>query len=115
MKRSAFLAVPALVAAAAIALPLATAGGATSVKVTGKEYKFILSTKTVRHGSVTFKFKNAGKLTHDFKIAGKATKTITKGKSAAPLTVKLKKGTYKYICTIPGHAAKGMKGTLRVT
>jgi uncharacterized cupredoxin-like copper-binding protein len=85
------------------------------VSVTGKEYKFTLSKKTVRHGSVTFKFKNAGKLTHDFKIAGKKTKTILKGKSAAPLTVKLKKGTYKYVCTIPGHADKGMKGTLRVT
>ena len=27
----------------------------------------------------------------------------------------LKKGSYKYICTIPGHAEKGMKGTLKVT
>ena len=34
---------------------------------------------------------------------------------AAPLTVKLKKGSYKYVCTIPGHADKGMKGTFRVT
>lgn len=115
MKRSRFLAVLALVAATAIALPIAIAASATSVGVTGKEYKFTLSKKSVRHGSVTFKFKNAGKLTHDFKIAGKKTKTITKGKSAAPLTVSLKKGTYKYVCTIPGHADKGMKGTLRVT
>jgi uncharacterized cupredoxin-like copper-binding protein len=115
MKRPRFLAVLALVAAAAIALPIAIAASATSVSVTGKEYKFTLSKKSVRHGSVTFKFKNAGKLSHDFKIAGKQTKIITKGKSAAPLTVKLKKGSYKYICTIPGHTDKGMKGTLRVT
>jgi len=114
MKRLAFLAVVVL-AAAAIAVPVTTALSATSVSVTGKEYKFTLSKKTVRHGSVTFKFKNAGKLSHDFKIAGKKTKIITKGKSAAPLTVKLKKGKYKYVCTIPGHADKGMKGTLRVT
>ena len=114
MKRLAFLAVAVLVAAA-IALPVAIAGGATSVSVTGKEYKFTLSKKSVKHGSVTFKFKNTGKLSHDFKIAGKATKIITKGKSASPLTVKLKKGKYKYVCTIPGHADKGMKGTLRVT
>jgi uncharacterized cupredoxin-like copper-binding protein len=114
MKRLAFLAVVVLVAAA-IAVPVTIALGATSVSVTGKEYKFTLSKKTLRHGSVTFKFKNAGKLAHDFKIAGKRTKIIAKGKSAAPLTVKLKKGTYKYICTIPGHADQGMKGTLRVT
>jgi uncharacterized cupredoxin-like copper-binding protein len=115
MKRPIGLAVPALVAAAAIALPIATAGSATTVKVTGKEYKFTLSPRSVGHGKVTFKFKNAGKLSHDFKIAGKATKIITKGKSAAPLTVRLKKGSYKYVCTIPGHAEKGMKGTLKVS
>jgi uncharacterized cupredoxin-like copper-binding protein len=114
MKRPVFLAVVVLVAAA-IALPIAIAAGATSVSVTGKEYKFTLSKKSVRHGSVTFKFKNAGKVTHDFKIAGKKTKLTLKGKSAAPLTVRLKKGSYKYVCTIPGHAEKGMKGTLRVT
>jgi uncharacterized cupredoxin-like copper-binding protein len=114
MKRLAFLAVVVLVAAA-IAVPVTIAVAATSVSVTGKEYKFTLSKKTVRHGSVTFRFKNAGKLSHDFKIAGKKTKIITKGKTAAPLTVKLKKGKYKYVCTIPGHADKGMKGTLRVT
>jgi uncharacterized cupredoxin-like copper-binding protein len=114
MKRLAFLAVVVLVAAA-IAVPVTIAVGATSVSVTGKEYKFTLSKKSARHGSVTFKFKNAGKLSHDFKIAGKKTKIILKGKSAAPLTVKLKKGSYKYVCTIPGHADKGMKGTFRVT
>ena len=114
MKRPAFLAVVVLVVAA-IALPITIAASATSVSVTGKEYKFTLSTKSVRHGAVTFKFRNAGKLTHDFKIAGKKTKLVLKGKSAAPLTVSLKKGSYKYICTIPGHAEKGMKGTLKVT
>jgi uncharacterized cupredoxin-like copper-binding protein len=114
MKRLTFLAVAVLVAAA-ITVPITIALGATSVGVAGKEYKFTLSKKTVRHGTVTFKFKNTGKLAHDFKIAGKRTKIIQPGKSAAPLRVKLKKGKYKYICTIPGHADQGMKGTLRVT
>jgi uncharacterized cupredoxin-like copper-binding protein len=113
MKRLAFLALAVLVTAA-IALPITIAGGATSDRVTAKEYKFILSSKTVRHGTVTFRVTNRGKLAHDFKIAGKKTKIIAKGKSTT-LTVKLRKGTYKYICTIPGHVDKGMKGTLRVT
>jgi uncharacterized cupredoxin-like copper-binding protein len=26
-----------------------------------------------------------------------------------------KKGSYEYLCTIPGHAANGMKGVLKVT
>jgi uncharacterized cupredoxin-like copper-binding protein len=114
MKRSAFLAVPALAAAAAIALPIATAGSSTSVKVTGKEYKFKLQPPTVSHGKVTFKFTNKGKLAHDFKIDGKKTKILQPGKSAT-ITLTLKKGTYKYLCTVPGHADKGMKGKLRVS
>jgi uncharacterized cupredoxin-like copper-binding protein len=109
----AFLAVAVLVAAA-IALPITLAAGATSDSVSAKEYKFTLSSKSVRHGTVTFRVTNRGKLAHDFKIAGKKTKILQKGKSAT-LTVRLKKGTYKYICTIPGHVDKGMKGTLRVT
>jgi uncharacterized cupredoxin-like copper-binding protein len=113
MKRLAFLAVVVLVAAA-IAVPITIALGATSDRVTAKEYKFTLSSKSVRHGTVTFRITNRGKLAHDFKIAGKKTKILQKGKSAT-LTVKLRKGTYRYVCTIPGHADKGMKGTLRVT
>jgi uncharacterized cupredoxin-like copper-binding protein len=113
MRRSIFLAVPALLAAAAIALPITIAGSATSISVIGKEYRFSLSPSSARAGSVTFRFTNRGKLKHDFKIAGKQTKIIGKGKTTT-LTVKLKRGSYKYICTIPGHAAQGMKGTLRV-
>jgi uncharacterized cupredoxin-like copper-binding protein len=112
MKRLALLALPALIAAA-IVLPIAIAASATSDSVTAKEYKFTLSPSSVRHGTVTFRVTNRGKLAHDFKIAGKKTKIIQKGKTAT-LTVTLKKGSYKYLCTIPGHAAQGMKGTLTV-
>ena len=39
---------------------------------------------------------------------------IPKGKSTT-LTVKLlKAGKYKFLCTVPGHAAAGMKGVLTV-
>jgi uncharacterized cupredoxin-like copper-binding protein len=110
MKRK--LVAVALVAALAIAaVPIALAA---SVGVTGKEFKFALTTKTVRHGSVTFKFTNKGRLKHDFKIAGKKTKLVSPGKSAS-LTVTLKRGTYSFICTVPGHAQAGMKGKLKVT
>jgi uncharacterized cupredoxin-like copper-binding protein len=113
MKRLAFLAV-AVLAAAAIAVPITIALAASSDSVTAKEYKFTLSSKSLKHGKVTFRVTNKGKLAHDFKIAGKKTKILQKGKSAT-LTVTLRKGTYKYVCTIPGHADKGMTGKLRVT
>jgi uncharacterized cupredoxin-like copper-binding protein len=90
----------------------------TSVKVTiGKpsEFHFQLSSSSVaKPGTVTFALKNEGKLAHDFKIDGKKTPILAPGKSAT-LTVTFKKaGTYPYLCTIPGHAAAGMKGTLTV-
>jgi uncharacterized cupredoxin-like copper-binding protein len=34
---------------------------------------------------------------------------------SATLTVTLKRGSYPYLCTVPGHAAQGMKGTFRVS
>jgi uncharacterized cupredoxin-like copper-binding protein len=83
---------------------------ATAVKVTATEFKFVLSTKSATHGSVTFTLVNKGKLAHDFKIAGKKTALISPGKSGK-LTVTLKAGKYPYVCTVPGHAQAGMKGT----
>ena len=90
---------------------------ATTVNVTaGKpsEYRFTLSSKSVKAGSVTFKVTNKGKIPHDFSIGGKKTKLIQPGKSAT-LKVTLKKGSSSYKCTVSGHAAAGMKGTLKVT
>lgn len=86
---------------------------ATAVTVTATDFKFKLSKTTVPHGKVTFTVVNKGKIDHDFKINGKKTPLIKKGKSAK-LTVTFKKGKFKYVCTVPGHAALGMKGTLTV-
>lgn len=104
--------------ALAIALPVASgASRATTVNVTaGKpaELRFTLSKKSAAKGAVTFKVTNKGVLEHDFKIAGKATKKL-KGGQAATLKVTFKKaGKYPYICTLPGHAAGGMKGVFVV-
>jgi uncharacterized cupredoxin-like copper-binding protein len=96
------------------ALALSTSIAVASIGVTGKEFKFALTSKTAKHGKVTFRFTNKGKLKHDFKIAGKKTALLAPGKSAS-LTVTLKAGKYTYICTVPGHAAAGMKGTFRAS
>ena len=96
------------------AIPAGARTTATTVKVTAKEYKFILSTKTARHGTVIFKVTNRGKIKHDFKIAGKKTIQLKPNKSAT-LTVVLKKGKHPYICTVDSHAKFGMKGVFRST
>jgi uncharacterized cupredoxin-like copper-binding protein len=82
--------------------------------VTMKEFKFVLSKKTVPHGKVTFKLVNKGSVKHDFKIAGKKSKMIAPKKTGT-LIVTLKKGKFAYVCTVAGHAAAGMKGKLTVT
>lgn len=101
------------VAVPALASPAHARHATAAVTVTATEFKFALSTKSVAHGSVTFTVVNKGKLAHDFKIGGKKTPSLAPGKSSK-LTVTLKAGKAPYLCTVPGHAAAGMKGTLTV-
>ena len=114
--------------AVAVAAPAFARTRSTTVAVTVKksnDFRFLLSRTVVPHGSVTFKFANQGSLSHNFKVcssnkggtlnscAGKGTKTISGG-SKATLKLTLKPGRYEYLCTVPGHAASGMKGIMRV-
>src|ERR671937_3137571 len=87
---------------------------ATTVTVKMKEFKFILSRTSVPHGRITFKLVNIGKLAHDMRIGGKTSAKIQPGKTGT-FVVTLKKGRAPYLCPIPGHAAAGMKGVLKVT
>jgi len=114
------LAVATCVAALALLLvvpaaPAATgATKATTITVTMKEFKFTLSKSSAPAGAVLFKITNKGAVPHDFKIAGKKSATIAAGKTGV-LTVVLKKGNQAYLCTVPGHAAAGMKGAIKVS
>jgi uncharacterized cupredoxin-like copper-binding protein len=85
------------------------------VNVKASEFKFVLSTKTAKRGLVTFTVKNVGKLQHDFEISGRKTKLISPGQSATLRVTFLRKGAYPYKCTVPGHAAAGMKGVFTIT
>jgi uncharacterized cupredoxin-like copper-binding protein len=87
---------------------------ATAVTVKMKEFKFILSRTSVPHGKVTFKLVNIGHIAHDMRIGGKTSAKIQPGKTGT-FVVTLKKGRAPYLCPIPGHAAAGMKGVLKVT
>ena len=119
MKRIVLLAGVAALAAVSVFSVVAYAGSrsaqTTSVSVTAKEFSFKLSRKSAPHGKVSFKVTNKGSIQHDFKIAGKKTPLLGKNGTKS-FTVTLKKGKkYTYICTVPGHAAAGMKGTFKAT
>jgi uncharacterized cupredoxin-like copper-binding protein len=124
MRRIAFRALPALASAAVLfnAASPAVAGAAVkahkasgAITVSAVEYKFKLSAASLaKPGSATFKVTNNGHVSHDFEINHKTSAMLSPGKSAT-LTVKFaKKGNYPYECTVPGHAALGMKGTFKV-
>jgi uncharacterized cupredoxin-like copper-binding protein len=88
---------------------------ATTINVIGREFSFKLSAKSIaRPGTVTFNFKNAGHMLHDFKINGHKTPLIKAGRTARVVVSFKKKGSYPYLCTLPGHAAAGMRGVFTV-
>jgi nitrite reductase (NO-forming) len=84
------------------------------IQVSEAEFKITLATTSLKHGTVTFVVKNAGKIPHDLAIAGTSLKTplIAPGKTAT-LTAPLKAGPIELYCTVPGHKQAGMD--LKVT
>lgn len=116
-KGSLFVVLVALVALAAAVSAFGGSTATTNVAVTaGKpsEFKFTLSKKAIVKGTAVFKVTNKGMIAHDFKIAGKKTAALKTGKSQTLRVVFKKAGRYTYLCTLPGHAAGGMKGVLVV-
>ena len=73
---------------------------------------------TAKAGNDTIDFDNPAPLDHDVCVEDSSGKqlgcsdTVTEGK--ASLTLNLKSGTYTYYCSVDGHRAAGMEGTLTV-
>jgi plastocyanin len=96
-------------------------GGGQTVPVSADptgQLKFNTTSLTAKAGSDTFAFTNQAPIAHDFTIESSggqkvaATPVFTGGTKS--VTATLKPGTYKFLCTVPGHAAAGMEGTLTV-
>jgi uncharacterized cupredoxin-like copper-binding protein len=88
---------------------------ASTIQVKGGEFFFRLSTKSIaKPGKATFVFTNIGHVAHDFKIDGKVTPLIQPGQTTKLVVTFTKAGSYPYLCTVPGHAEAGMKGTFTV-
>jgi uncharacterized cupredoxin-like copper-binding protein len=103
----------ALLASAHIAAQASAAS--TTIRVSEKEFSIKLSKGSLaRTGTVKFDVKNAGKMQHNFRINSKQTRLIAPGKTATLTVTFKKKASYHYLCTVPGHAALGMKGVFAV-
>ena len=99
----------------------APATAATALKIAANPTGLLsYDTKTLsaKAGTVTMTMTNEAPLEHNLTIASGntvlgATPTFKGGSKT--LTLKLKPGTYTFYCTVPGHRAAGMEGTLTVS
>jgi uncharacterized cupredoxin-like copper-binding protein len=84
------------------------------VNVAASEFKFVLNKKSAGRGVVIFKVTNVGAVEHNFQNSGRKTTMLSHGQSATLRVTFLRKGAYAYKCTVPGHAAAGMKGVFTI-
>jgi plastocyanin len=89
----------------------------TRVTVKMYEYRFALSVRKVRAGTVIFSIVNKGQLAHDFGIEKlQKTSALVQPGGHTTLRVTFKKpGSYYYVCTVGAHVQYGMHGNLTVT
>jgi plastocyanin len=110
----AFLVVVALAVAALITSIASPATKPKHITVNAVDFKFTKVPRTLAAGKYIITLVNRGEATHDLKLAGKKTKLLSPGQKAS-ITVSLRHGKkYVYLCTVPGHAQLGMKGTIKV-
>jgi uncharacterized cupredoxin-like copper-binding protein len=98
--------------------PVTVAAG-KPVAVTATDYSFAPKTIVVTGaGPIRFQLKNAGAQAHDLHVTkGGAdlggTAVFGPGETQSA-TVRLKPGSYEFLCTVGDHAQLGMKGELTV-
>ncbi len=96
-----------------------SAGDATVVQGTLREWAIDLSQKDAPAGKVRFVVNNTSQMRHNFTVTDsngtiKATPNFNNGDGPQTLEVDLKPGTYTIICSLPGHAARGQKTVFTV-
>jgi uncharacterized cupredoxin-like copper-binding protein len=92
-------------------------GKAQAVDVAEAEFSIKLPSKNLTPGPHEFDVVNNGRTEHDLAINGpkarKKTPLIKPG-DRAKLEVDLVKGSYKLVCTVPGHEKAGMETVIDV-
>ena len=94
-------------------------GGGSTVQIAADPsgaLKFEQTDVSASAGTITIDFTNMSSLPHDVRIEGNGasggTDQITNSSTSA--TVDLDAGTYTFFCSVDGHRAAGMEGTLTV-
>ena len=91
--------------------------GVRELTVQGFEYGFDPAELTIHRGeAVRLLFRNTGTIEHDLTIPDwdAATPILAPGEEAVVEFQARRSGTFRFLCTVPGHNELGMNGTLRV-
>ncbi len=111
MRIAAAVAATATIIAAAPAMAAPKTINVSTSKTAMFKFKGIPATLTA--GTYVFAYTNTSGIAHDLKVGTVSTPVFKKGTKTIKVT--LKKGSkVKYLCTVPGHAQAGMKGTITV-
>jgi plastocyanin len=92
------------------------------LQVTAREYKFDPTNVTVDAGgrsqSLEIRLHNSGSLGHDLRVEQDGREiggtTIVNGGDDSATSVDLKRGSYRFFCSVGDHEQLGMKGSLVV-
>jgi plastocyanin len=94
-------------------------GGGSTLKISAdpSQLKYNTTSLSAKAGNVTITMSNPSPLSHDVSIKGNGVSQqgniVSKG-GTSKVTANLKPGTYTFYCSVDGHEAAGMKGTLTV-
>ncbi len=114
----ALVAVAGAVAPFAGATPARPAANTVTISASPTGLKYMQKVVHAKAGKITLVFKNPSMLQHNVRLEiGEkeygGTKKIAHGTTTT--VVNLKKGTYHFYCSVPGHEDAGMSGTLVVS
>jgi plastocyanin len=92
----------------------------TAVGVGAREYRLTAYRTSVPRGTVRFNLANYGEDGHDLVVRTSGGRELgrsgeVRAGKRTTLQVRLAPGTYRLICDLADHEARGMRATLRVT
>lgn len=98
---------------------VASGGQVVEIDVASSGFAYAESSATATAGHVTIKSMNPQGTGHDISLKGNGVdekgEVVESGGVSTIDIADLKPGTYTYYCSVPGHEAAGMKGTLTVS
>jgi uncharacterized cupredoxin-like copper-binding protein len=107
-------------ASVAVSAPASAAGTQQVTMTVGNSMHFAPATLAIRAGQpVELTLRNSGGLPHDFTLAEGASRPVKiealGGQTGRGTFTIDTPGTYEFVCSVSGHAAAGMRGSITVS